>query len=334
MDININIKYTIYFLLGIVLFYYMFNGKSVEGFFDTESPPIYYITIDGVRETLNVRESIDGFEQSTLNNNKQKELEDLISEETTRFYSDKPTLNESTIIFLKKSEKYYIIHKAIGPNITNIFRFTNLTQITMKKMSYGYNQSEGKNCFRDPIKSACGNDSINDSCVDSTGSISDHVNATLDTCKTNCNNMADCTCIVYNAEYTGGDPNCYYRGKCLDDNRDIHSGCDGNTAYSTYTYYYITDDTDTSISITDVTPGSPESGGGAAGADSTEEDPTAEEDSTDEEDSGGLTEFFKKYIYVIGMIGCVILVCILIAIWKLRGSKEKGEGDKEQGVGL
>ena len=42
---NKNIKYTIYFLLGIILFYLMFNEKKVEGF-DENSPYAYDISIN------------------------------------------------------------------------------------------------------------------------------------------------------------------------------------------------------------------------------------------------------------------------------------------------
>jgi hypothetical protein len=41
-----NIKYAIYFLLGIILFYLLFNEKGVEGF-DATSPSAYNITIGG-----------------------------------------------------------------------------------------------------------------------------------------------------------------------------------------------------------------------------------------------------------------------------------------------
>ena len=43
---NKNIKLAIYFLLGIILFYLMFNGNKVEGFGD-DSPPAYSIAIGG-----------------------------------------------------------------------------------------------------------------------------------------------------------------------------------------------------------------------------------------------------------------------------------------------
>ena len=108
-----NIKYAIYFLLGIIIFYLMFNEKGVEGF-DTTSPSAYNITIGGAdaspitcrkRDNTTTPHEITGGDNSLL-----VDILSNITEDNPIYYSD----NDNQLILIQSNSPFCIISGEIS----------------------------------------------------------------------------------------------------------------------------------------------------------------------------------------------------------------------------